>query len=118
MAAKETGARGAATAWGGGPSGGGGGAGAPAAAAEPAAAASVAPAPPAPATPSDAGDDTGSTSAAAAAAPTNIAVFLRVRPAARPSPRLALEPADGAAEFNIPRDAGAGCAQGARGAGF
>jgi hypothetical protein len=44
-------------------------------------------------------------------ASSNITIFLRVRPAARASPRLLLQPADGGVEFNIPRDAVAGCAQ-------
>jgi hypothetical protein len=42
-------------------------------------------------------------------AASNISIFLRVRPVARPSPRLLLDAADGSVEFNIPKDAVAGC---------
>lgn len=47
--------------------------------------------------------------AAAPPAAANIGIFLRVRPTPRPSRRLAIDAADAAAEFNIPREAGAGC---------
>ena len=38
----------------------------------------------------------------------NIDLFLRVRPVARPSPRLSLDLAEQKVAFNIPRDAEAG----------
>lgn len=48
------------------------------------------------------------TASSGGAASSRISVFLRVRPVARPSPRVALEAADAAVEFTVPRDAGAG----------
>ena len=38
----------------------------------------------------------------------NIDIFLRVRPVARPSPRVALDLAEQRVSFNIPRDVEAG----------
>lgn len=40
----------------------------------------------------------------------SISIFLRVKPVARPTARIVLEPLDGNVEFRVPRDAAAGCA--------
>ncbi len=44
----------------------------------------------------------------------NIAIFLRVRPVARPSPRMLVDATDACVEFNIPKDAVAGWVQAQR----
>ena len=41
----------------------------------------------------------------------NIDIFLRVRPIGRPSARVQLDENDNKVEFNIPKEAAAGCVQ-------